>query len=115
MSAFDEVIEQLGWSGLKRSQAQDMVWSAENAFEAEVRGAGRDGFFQPCTTYVHPGEGRFYVEFVGTAPEGFEHHSETQGVAFGWRVGVDGEPSGSYCTPDFAGWLPEQRRAGDAA
>lgn len=104
MSHFDEVIEQLCWSGLKRSQAQDMVWPAEKSLEDEIRGAGRDGFFQPRTTYIHDGEGRFTVEFVGTAPDGFEHHSETQGVAFGWRIGAGGESLGSYSTPDFAGW-----------
>lgn len=114
MSAFDEVIEQLGWTGLKRSQAQELVWTAEGVLTDEILGAGRDGFFQPRTTYVHPGEGRFYVEFVGTAPDGFEHHSETQGVAFGWRIAVDGEPLGSYYTPDFAGWTPVQRE-GEAA
>lgn len=105
MSAFDEVIEKLTWTGLKESQAQEMVWGAERVLTQELLGAGREGFFQPDTTYVHPGEGRFRVEFVGVAPDGFEHHSETQGVAFGWRIGVDGEPLGSYSTPDYAGWV----------
>lgn len=68
------------------------------------------GFFLPGHTYRHwaPQEGLFKVEFVGTAPEGFEYHSETLGVAYGWRraVGPSGveEPMGSYTTPDFAGW-----------
>lgn len=104
MSAFDEVIEKLTETGLKTSQAQEMVWGAEYDLTRELLGAGRDGFFQPRKTYAHDAEGRFFVEFVGEAPDGFEHHSETQGVAFGWRVGVDDEPLGSYSTPDFAGW-----------
>lgn len=69
-------------------------------------------FFEAGKAYRHDSphgsEGIFTVEFVGRAPEGFEHHSETGGVAFGWhkRIRHDGreEPLGEYTTPDFAGW-----------
>jgi hypothetical protein len=73
-------------------------------------------FFIPGRTYRHhredgspSPEGLFLVAFVGRAPEPFEHHSETLGVAFGWRQGIDAngtwEALGSYETPDFAGWV----------
>lgn len=72
-------------------------------------------FFEAGKTYRHywedgtpSDEGLFTVAYVGRAPEPFEHHSETLGVAFGWRQGpgVDGEweSLGGYDTPDFAGW-----------
>jgi hypothetical protein len=72
-------------------------------------------FFQPGHAYLHhlpdgspSDEGLFLVAYVGRAPEPFEHHSETEGVAFGWRQrpGPNGvwEGAGSYDTPDFAGW-----------
>lgn len=72
-------------------------------------------FFEPGKTYLHhgedgkpSGEGLFTVAYVGRAPEPYEHHSETLGVAFGWRqyIGPNGEwdAAGSYTTPDFAGW-----------
>jgi hypothetical protein len=72
-------------------------------------------FFEAGKTYTHvtedgeaSGEGLFLVEFVGRAPSPFEYHSETGGVAFGWRwcMGPDGtwEGNGAYITPDFAGW-----------
>lgn len=116
MSAFDEVIDQLGWATtMKRSDLQGIIWSAESAFRDDLLGAGRPGFFQPRTTYVHDrGEGRFHVEFVGVAPAGYGHHSETQGVAFGWRISADGSARGAYVTPDFAGWteVPEHDGTG---
>lgn len=68
-------------------------------------------FFQPDKAYQHDSphgsEGIFLVQYVGRAPVPFEHHSETLGVAFGWRwgLGPNGwEGQGSYLTPDFAGW-----------
>lgn len=61
-------------------------------------------FFKARNTYRHEAEGVFYVEFAGRAPAAFEHHSETLGVAFGWRIGPDGEPLGAYYNPDFEGW-----------
>ena len=75
-------------------------------------------FFKPETTYRHywpdgtpSPEGWFLVKFVGRAPEPFEHHSETLGVAFGWRRGLSPngvvEGMGSYVTPDFARWREE--------
>lgn len=69
-------------------------------------------FFEVGKTYRHDSphgsEGVFTVEFVGRAPDGFEHYAETGGVAFGWKKSIDlhgkEEPNGSYETPDFAGW-----------
>jgi hypothetical protein len=73
-------------------------------------------FFEPNKTYRHYAEdgrpseeGLFQVVHVGRAPEPFEHYSETLGVAFGWRQGVQmrGAPwegQGAYTTADFAGW-----------
>jgi hypothetical protein len=72
-------------------------------------------FFQAGHTYLHhlpdgrpSGEGLFLVAHVGRAPAPFEHHSETEGVAFGWRQGPGPnggwDALGSYDTPDFAGW-----------
>lgn len=68
-------------------------------------------FFEVGKTYRHTSqhgsEGIFLVEFVGRAPEDFEHHSETGGVAFGWRKRLHKgvmAPVGEYSTTDFAGW-----------
>lgn len=74
-----------------------------------------DDFFKPGRTYRHydehgepSTEGLFTVVFAGRAPAAFEHHSETLGVAFGWRQGIgpsgEWEALGAYDTPDFAGW-----------
>ncbi|GAA2457115.1 hypothetical protein [Streptomyces macrosporus] len=67
-------------------------------------------FFEAGRLYQHPDEGVFLVAYVGTAPEPFEYHSETLGVAFGWRRGLSPngvvEGLGSYTTPDFHGWEP---------
>lgn len=75
-------------------------------------------FFKVGKTYRHSSpygsEGEFLVEYVGVAPTEFEHHSETLGVAFGWRRMLDNngewEGLGAYLTPDFAGWeeIPPQ-------
>ncbi|MDH6580774.1 hypothetical protein [Kitasatospora sp. MAP5-34] len=67
------------------------------------------------TTYDHLGpdgqpttERTFYVTHIGRALAAYEHHSQTLGVAFGWRRGLSPngriEGLGSYTTPDFAGW-----------
>lgn len=65
-------------------------------------------FFEVGKTYQHDSEGIFEVKFVGKAPAAFEYHSETLGVAFGWRKlqGTDGswEGMGGYETADFHGW-----------
>lgn len=72
-------------------------------------------FFEPDKTYRHydehgepTTEGLFHCVYAGRAPAAFEHHSETLGVAFGWRQGIgpsgEWEALGAYDTPDFAGW-----------
>ena len=81
-------------------------------------------FFEPDKTYRHyledgapSGEGLFHCVFAGRAPAAFECYSETLGVAFGWRQGVEAngvwEALGSYTTADFAGWR-EVRPVDDA-
>ncbi|WP_035796442.1 hypothetical protein [Kitasatospora mediocidica] len=73
-------------------------------------------FFIADRTYRHyledgspSKEGLFTVAYAGTAPEPYEHYSETLGVAFGWQQGIgpngEWEALGSYTTPDFAGWV----------
>jgi hypothetical protein len=66
-------------------------------------------FFEVDKTYRNPVEGTFLVKYIDTPPTGYEHHTGTLGVAFGWRMihpdgHPDGEPDGAYTTPDFHGW-----------
>lgn len=108
--------EHPGWlasGGLEvHNECIEQVARLVESTAALCEGAGEPGdFFVMGNTYEHAAEGIFLVKYAGRAPQHFEHHSETLGVAFGWRrdaragaVGVPRGDCGAYTQTDFAGW-----------